>query len=167
MKKHLIILLAFLTLSFTAAPLATFAQGEPGTEIVQPLADDTIAPLPAEEPGEVITDPGINGDVVLPDAPWGFDFDAYYATWLVFVAFILGLVQIIKKLLKWEGNKAFWLSVGVAVLATAAGYFFKLGAMATMQWYGAVGWLIAYVVGSKIGYGIVYEILIRIGVAKK
>lgn len=165
MKKHLLILLAVLTLSFTAAPLATFAQGEPGTEIVQPpAADDTIITLPAEDPGEIITDPD---EFELPPVAWGFDFDAYYLTWLVFVAFILGLVQIIKKILKWEGNKAFWLSVAVAVLVTAAGYFFKLGAMATMEWYGAIGWLVAYIVGSKIGYGIVYEILIRIGLAKK
>lgn len=111
--------------------------------------------------------PDYNEDVVLPPVPWGFDFHKYFASIWVYIATILGITQVLKKLLKWADNKAFWLSVSIAALMAGAGFYFKLGVLAVAPWYGAVSWFVAFVLGSKLGYKLTVEIVARLGFVKK
>ena len=169
MKKYIILLLAALTLSFTAAPLATMAQGETGTEIVQPPADNTSGaitePPVVEDPGEITTPP--EDDFVLPDVPITTDPNYYFSAFLIFVATIMMLVYAIKKLLKWEDRKAFLLTAGVAAIVTAIGYFLKLGVFITASWDTALAWYVGLLLGSMIGYDKVKKILELLGFITK
>lgn len=111
--------------------------------------------------------PDFNEDVVLPPVPWGFDFHKYFASIWVYIATILGITQVLKKLLKWADNKAFWLSVAIAALMAGAGFYFKLGVLAVAPWYGALSWFVAFVLGSKLGYKLMVEIVARLGFVTK
>ena len=169
MKKYIILLLAALTLSFTAAPLATMAQGEPGTEIVQPPADDTSGaitePPVTDDPGEITTPPP--DDFVLPDVPWGLDPHAYYMNLAVFFALIVAVTQLLKKLLKKEDNQALLINIIATAVLAAIGYFFKLGALAGAPWWVPVTWFVLGLLGSYLGYGVATKIGELIGVVKK
>ena len=120
-----------------------------------------------ETADSLTTLPDYNEDVVLPDVPWGFDFHKYFASIWVYIATILGITQVLKKLLRWADNKAFWLSVAIAALMAGAGFYFKLGVLAVAPWYGAVAWFVAFVLGSKLGYKLMVEIVARLGFVKK
>lgn len=149
--KKLILLLAICTLPLAPA----FAQ-----EVEQPITEEVIV-----VPDEAI--PDYNEDVVFPPVPWGFDFHKYFASIWVYIATILGITQVLKKLLRWADNKAFWLSVAIAALMAGAGFYFKLGILAVAPWYGAVAWFVAFVLGSKLGYKLMVEIVARLGFVTK
>lgn len=149
MKKLMFLLIFTLTL----AP--AFAQ----VEVEEPIMEEVIV-----VPDEAI--PDYNEDVILPPVPWGFDFHKYFASIWVYIATILAVTQVIKNLLKWEGNKAYWLSVGVALALTLLGYFGKFGLLAA-PWYAAVAWFITFLVGSKLGYVLMVEFVERLGIGTK
>lgn len=155
MKKQFAVLMIILGLSlaYTASIPVAFAQ-QPETEVVLPDGDADVIE---------ITDPG----ELLPPVPWGYDFNLYLANFWVYLATILAITQIFKKLLKWEDKKAFILSLVVGLLVTGAGYYFKLGALALAPWWGALSWFIAFALGSKFGYKFMYDIMVVLGLAPK
>ena len=139
----------------------------PATVVFSPLLAQEVEVEVVTLVEEVIIIPADpDEDIILPDVPWGFDFDAYYLTWLTFVGLILAITQIFKKILNWKDDKAYWLSMGIAVIVTGIGWFFKLGAMATMEWYGPIVWFIAFALGTKYGYKFLAEFLARLPLNK-
>lgn len=149
--KKLILLLAISTLPLAPA----FAQ-----EVEQPITEEVITE-------EVIAVPDHNEDVVLPPVPWGFDFHKYFASIWVYIATILAVTQVLKNLFRWEDTKAWWLSVAVAAVLTAVGYFGKFGILAIAPWYWAPAWFITFVIGSKLGYKLMVELVQRLGIGTK
>lgn len=168
MKKYVFLLLAALTLSFTAAPMPAFAQGEDGIEIVLPPPADTGAiaePVVAEDPGEITTPP--DDDFVLPDVQWGLDPNAYFLNLSVFFSLIVAVTQLLKKLLNKQDNQALLINIIVTAVLAAIGYFFKLGALAGVDWWVPVMWFGLGLLGSWLGYGVATKIGVLIGVVKK
>ena len=144
------------------------AQGELGTEIVQPPADDTSGaitePPGVDDPGEITTPPN---DFVLPDVPWGLNLHAYYMNLAVFFSLIVAITQLLKKLFKKQDNQALIINIFVTGVLTAIGFFFKLGALAGASWWVPITWFILGLLGSYVGYDVATKIGELIGVVKK
>lgn len=162
MKKLILMLTAVIALTF-ATPGYVYAQDDVGLDPVEVVIPDDTSSVEITDPGEIVTPE----ESILPDVPWGIDLHAYFANWLVFIALVVSITQIIKKWLKWEDNKAFILTIGVTAFFTAIGYFFKLGALADVSWWVPVTWFGLGILGSKLGYQVALSIGQVLGVAKK
>ena len=166
MKKLILMLTAVTALTF-ATPGYVYAQDDVGLDPVEVVIPDDTSSVEITDEGDLITVPDVNDDVTLPGVPWGMDFNAYLANIWVYIATILAITQLLKKVLNWVDNKAFWLSVGIAAAVTALGYFLKLGMFSIMEWWHAIAWFLTAILGSKYGYKLMVEIITRLGVPTK